>query len=79
MSTFMHEDTILSNVSFFLDSKLTTQVEIVCLLFVKLTPNHKRNTLIIPLLLNLQSFQAHGDAFVQFLTIFISSKHIIHL
>lgn len=60
MSTFMHEDTILSNLSFFLDSKLTTQVEIVCLCFVKPTPNH-RSTLIIPLLLNSQSVEVHGE------------------
>lgn len=61
MSTFMHEDTILSNLSFFLDSKLTTQVEIVCLCFVKLTPNHRRSTLIIPLLINSLSVEAHGE------------------
>ena len=60
MSTFMHDDTILSNLSFFLDSKLTTPVDIACLCFVKQTPNN-RSTLIIPLLLNSQSVEAHEE------------------
>lgn len=65
----MHGRTISIKLSFFLDTKLTTQVEIVSLCYVQLALNYRRSTLIIPLLLNLQSVEAHEDAFLDFFTI----------